>query len=275
MSSASVVLLVFTSLFIGVAFASLTDALVSKRGGVSKEKRTSIRITLFFLFMSCVIITLSCLVIFTPFLDEYRNYQTKDYVYVIMWFFIGFLSALWYKTCLPLFASLYVLLFLSFSYYLDTTCLSYAGPVMITFNKETVIQDNFPVPVVQSVDDVIDPSLQKTGYLVVQEYKIPPKMLFPVKKSYYRLILFSQNRIIQNDFAQDFFLPVQDAKPSFFYIIGSLLESLYALVSENNTDNNAVFYFVEIQLAGFYPYVFTLQPVKSAEGFSYILDKLI
>jgi hypothetical protein len=275
MTTLSALLLVLTSLCAGAAFASLIDSFISKRGGGKSQRRSSIRLTLFFLFSSCIIVTATCLVVFTPFLDEYASYSVSDYVYVLFFFFMGFFSALWYKTFFPLAVSLYVLLFLSFSYYIDQTCLSYSSPVMVTFEKNLVREGDRSIPLIHS-DASGQDNLLKTGYLVVQEFKIPAKLLLPLQRNYYRLVVFSQDRIVQDDFGAGFFSPVQDpGQNPFFYAVASILDPIYTLLLEENSDGKPVFYFIEINLAEFYPYVFTLQPVKSGQGFSYILDKLL
>lgn len=275
MAALSIYLLVLTSLCTGAAVASLVDSLLARRDGQESQKRSSVRLTLFFLFSSCIIVTATCLVVFTPFLDEYASYSVSDYVYVLFFVLIGFFSALWYKAFLPLAVSLYVLLFLSFSFYTDKTCLSYSSPVMITFEKNLVRQGETSIPLIHS-DASESNNLINTGYLVVQEFKIPAKLLLPLQKSYYRLVVFSQDRIVQDDIAVGFFSPAQEPGHNlFFYTLTSVLEPIYTLLSGEISVQKPVFYFIEINLAEFYPYVFTLQPVKSAQGFSYILDKLL
>ncbi len=274
MTSSSALLLVLTSLFSGAALASLADSAFSKRAGVRNQKRSSIRLTLFFLFLSVTVITATCLVIFTSFMLEYSAYSTSDYVYILVFFCAGFLSTLWYKTILPFFVSLYVIIFLAFSFYLDSTCLSYESPVVITFEKNSVTQGEKPIPLVHSTNST--ESLLNTGYLVIQEYTLPTKLLLPLHKHYYRFIVFSQNRMIQDDFALDFFVPPQNLeKKPFLSTVTPVLKSLSSLISVEAEVQAPVFYYIEIELAEFYPYVFTLQPVKSTKGFSYILDKLI
>ncbi len=273
MESLSVVLLVLCSIFTGAALSSLLDFYLSKKKG--SAKRSAVRLSLFFLFTSCVIVCISCLLIFTTILADIISFGPADYMYYAVFIAAGFFSSLWYKTFLPLCASVYIIVFLSFMYYLDASFLSYEAPVTITFEENSVHEGERLLPLISS-ENGTQQNFQKSGYLAVQEYEIPVKIILPVQRHYYRLIFFSQDRILQDDFAQDFFSPADvPGKSVFFYGVARVLESIYTLLSEPVQGNNPVFYFIEVTSSGFYPYVYTLQPVKKGEGFSYIFDKLL
>lgn len=274
MTHSSAVLLVITSLCTGAGIASLVDSMVSKRKNNKNERRASVRLTLFFLFSSCIIVIVTCLVLFTPFLKEYIYYTAADYLYLLVFVSAGFFSALWYKTFFPLVASVYIVLFLSFSYFFDKTCLSYTAPVLLTFEQNRILQGQIPVPIIHLKDENMG-EIQKTGYLVIQEYKLPAKLIIPLHRNYYRLVLFSYDRVVQDDFAKPLFSPVSGSSSLFFQSISRVLKPIYTFLHDQDAIEDSVFFFIELQLAEFHPYVFTFQPVESKQGFSYILDKLL
>lgn len=101
---------------------------------------------------------------------------------------------------------------------------------MVTFEKNLVREGDRSIPLIHS-DASGQDNLLKTGYLVVQEFKIPAKLLLPLQRNYYRLVVFSQDRIVQDDFGAGFFSPVQDpGQNPFFYAVASILDPIYTLL---------------------------------------------